>query len=115
MQQQIYLFWCVGKYVVEHSEQDYIVQKVSNYFSYRYGLSSTFSFGQIQKMRCFYLSFPKFMPILSYLSWNHYQQLIFIRDVDKKYFYFFISLFCFFFLLELESAISNQLYEQIKK
>lgn len=115
MQQQIYLFWCVGKYVVEHSMQDCIIQKVSNYFSYRYGLSSTFSFHQIQKMRCFYLSFPKFIPALTYLSWNHYHHLVFIDDVDKKYFYFFISLFCFLLPSELELAISNQLYEQIKK
>jgi len=108
------LFWKVGKYVFEkHQTVENIICKVSDFYSYKYGLNYTFSIYNINMMKCFYLYFPVYSKKLENLSWNHYLELIKICDNNKRNFYFMVSMFCDFSVEEMLFCLNNFCYERI--
>lgn len=114
MKNRLFLFWKIGKSVFE--KQDFyenVVSKYSCFYSYYYGMSKTFSRENIRMMRNFYLCFPIFSPVMLYLSWEHYVELICILDYKKRYFYFNVAIFCRSSVLELRNIINGECYERI--
>lgn len=111
---RLFLFWQIGKCVFEtHKDIENIAFKISNFYSYKYGLDYTFSVENINRMKCFYLCFPVYNSYLEKLSWEQYLELIEIEDRDKRLFYFKTSIFCNFSLEELIFGIDNFYYERI--
>lgn len=98
---------------MESNRREDIVYDISNYYSYRYGLSETFSIYNVQLMKCFYLCFPIFRKQLLELNWEHYTLLFSVSDFGRRMFYFHICIFCKFTISQLQFAIEQQLYERI--
>lgn len=98
---------------MESNRREVIIYHISNYYSYRYGLSETFSIYNIQLMKCFYLCFPIFRKQLLELEWDHYILLFSISDFRKRMFYFHTCLFCKLTIFQLQMAIEQLLYERI--
>jgi len=56
---KINFFWLIGKFVYDkRNYSDNIIEKCSNYLSYYFGDSYSFSYDNILFMRKFYLYFP---------------------------------------------------------
>ena len=114
IKKQLFLFWKIGKLIFD--KQNYyenIVLKMSNYLSYYYGMSSTFSIENINYMRKFYYCFPNYIENLNKLSFEHYKLLVNINEAEERYFYFWIALFCRSSVEELKSLILNNIYSCI--
>lgn len=107
------MFWQIGKNVIDSKKREDIINRISNYYGYRYGLSETFSIYNIQLMKCFYLCFPIFRVQLLELEWEHYVRLISITNSHKRLFYFHLSLFCKLTVSQLQIFIDEFLYERI--
>lgn len=111
---RLFLFWKVGKCVFEtHNYIENVVSKISDFYSYKYGLDYTFSIQNINRMKCFYLYFPVYNSSLEKLSWEHYLELIKIRDRNKRLFYFKTSIFCDLSVDDLLTSFDNFIYERI--
>lgn len=110
---RLLLYWNIGKTVMEDTKREDIIFRVSNYYSYRYGLYDTFSYYNVQLMKCFYLCFPIFRHQLLQLDWKHYKLLVIISDSMKRQFYFHVCLFCMLTYQQLQICIESLLYERI--
>ena len=111
---QLFLFWKIGKLVSKKQKCcENVVVKYSNFFSYYYGMSSTFSISNINYMKRFYSCFPLYINKLNNLSFEHYKLLIHICELEERYFYFWVAMFCRSSVEELKLMISNNLYEYI--
>lgn len=111
---RLYLFWKIGESVFKNQKYfDNVVSKYSNDLSYRYGMSNTFSISNVHYMRKFYYYFPIYISELDKLSFEHYKLLINITEVDRRYFYFRLAMFCRSSVDELNQMISNNLYNYI--
>ena len=110
----MFFFWKLGKsvYKKQHLVEN-ITLKYSEFFSYYYGMSTTFSVSNINYMKKFYNCFPLYIEKLSDLSFEHYKLLVNINEFSKRYFYFRIAMFCRSSVEELDLMISNDLYEGI--
>lgn len=114
MKNRLYLFWLIGKYVFEKQKTyENIFSKVSNFLSYYYGMSDTFTIYNIKMMRNFYCFFPIFVYEINKLQWEHYLKLLIISDYRERYFYFNVAIFCRSDVLELENMISDGIYEAL--
>ena len=111
---QLYSFWLIGKYVFQ-KQKDYENSfcAVSNFLSYYYGMSNTFTIFNIKMMRNFYCCFPIFICDMNRLHWEHYLQLVTIIDVEERYFYFRVAIFCRSNADELQSLIDRKIYNVI--
>ncbi|MBQ2639782.1 MAG: hypothetical protein IJF92_03370 [Bacilli bacterium] len=95
MNNQLFLFWKIGKYVFKyHKYEENIITNISNYYSYKYGLSSTYSFDNINNMKLFYICFPVYYNYINKLSWDYYLELIKIKNRNIRNFYFKVCIFC---------------------
>ena len=108
---RLFLFWKIGKSVFK--KQNYyenVVSKYSAYLSYYFGMSKTFSIGNINYMKKFYKCFPNYYKELEELSFDHYKLLVDISGLEERYFYFRIALFCRSTVSELSEIINEDTY-----
>ena len=93
MNNQLYLFWSIGKRVYEKQNYyDNVVAYYENYLSYCFGNSYLFTRKNIKYMEMFYLNFPIFFESLKKISWEQYLVLLNIKNKKERYFYFKLSL-----------------------
>lgn len=113
-QQPLLLFWKIGEVVFKRENvHENSVSKYSNFFSYRYGMSDTFSIRNIKYMKKFYSCFPIYIKELDKLSFEHYKLLVDVSDVTRRYFYFRVAMFCRSSVFELKHIISSDLYSYL--
>ena len=111
---RLYFYWKLGKSVFKNQYYyDNIIKKVSDFYSYKYGLTFAFSEKNIKNMKLFYLCFPCFYDDMNRINWNHYLKLIDIIDSEKRNFYFKISIYFKFSYNDLLYLIDSCLYERI--
>ncbi len=111
---RLILFWKLGKFVFQEQKNNVkIIQDISIKFSYKYGMSQTFSVDNIKKMKLFYLCFPVFSEGLLSLSWEHYLELLKVDSFDKRNFYFRLCKLGSFSVYELQKFIQDSYYERI--
>lgn len=111
---RLYLFWLIGKYVFQKQESYVnVFLVVSNFLSYYYGMSNTYTRYNIKMMRNFYYCFPNFVSGMNVLHWEHYLRLVTISDAKERYFYFRVAIFCRSNVKDLQWMIDNKLYEVI--
>ena len=76
-------------------------------------MSDLFSVNNINYMKKFYCAFPIYVEQLNKLSFEHYKLLVNISDAKKRYFYFWVAIFCRSSVNELKSFIYSDLYNYI--
>lgn len=114
MKMRLFLFWKIGENVFKRQKcYENVALKYSNYLSYYYGMSNTFSIGNINYMRKFYCCFPNYYKALDKLSFEHYKLLVDINEVEERYFYFRVALFCRSTIEELDEIIREDTYYYI--
>ena len=110
----LFLFWNIGKNIHFNSGRyENIVSKYSEFYSYKYGMSRTFTRENIRYMKRFYCKFPIFINGLTKLEWEHYVLLLRISDVRELYFYFRVAIFCRSSVSDLNDIINNMFYKRI--
>ena len=110
----LFLFWKIGRLVfVGRSFFDNSVFKYSNFCSYYFGNSEIFSIDNVHYMEKFYKAFPVFLNRFTELSFEHYKLIVDVSDLEKRYFYFWLAIFCRSSVSQLRSIISNDLYNFI--
>lgn len=87
--------------------------KYSDLCSYKYGSSRTFSMNNVKYMEKFYKSFPIYYDSLSKLTFEHYKLLVDVNDLESRYFYYRVALFCRSSVEELRYIISNNMILKI--
>lgn len=111
---RLFLFWKIGKVVFQRQKYyENAVLKYSNFFSYCYGMSETFSVNNIHYMKRFYSCFPIYVEELNKLTFEHYKLLVNVYDAKTRYFYFRVALFCRSSVEELKGIILNDVYNCI--
>lgn len=111
---RLFLFWKIGKCVFEyHKYEENIYTRISDFYSYKYGLDSTYSVDNINCMKLFYICFPIYTKKIEKLSWDYYLQLIKIKNRSMRNFYFKTCIFCNLSLDEFICCLNNKLYERI--
>ena len=58
-------------------------------------------------MKKFYCSFPVFLDRLNELSFEHYKLIVDVSDLKKRYFYFWLALFCRSDVVQLSKYIED--------
>ena len=84
----------------------------SNFLSYYYGNSNSFSLFHIQMMEKFYKYFPIYIDSMSHINWNSYLELLQLGR-EECYFYYSILVFCGDDLLEMRKLINSNIYSRI--
>ncbi len=108
------MFWKIGKYVFNKQETcENAIEKYANLCSYHYGMSASFSRENVRFMKLFYQFFPIYLPQMNNLNWEHYVELLKIPNLQERYFYFRLVLFCNGSVKELQSSIQNRIYKTI--
>ena len=108
---RLFLFWKIGQSVFKNQNRyENVVLRISNYLSYYFGMSKTFSIGNISYMKKFYRCFPVYYKELEKLSFEHYKLLVDISGLEERYFYFRVALFCRGNVEELEEIIREDIY-----
>ena len=105
------MFWNIGQSVFKKQDScDNVVSKMSTRLSYVFGMSNTFSIGNVNYMKKFYCCFPNYIDMLDKLSFEHYKLLVDISELNERYFYFRVALFCRSSVLELKELINDKIY-----
>ncbi len=111
---RLFMFWNIGKKVFEsQNKYNNAAQKWSSYCQYRFGMSSAFSRENINLMRKFYLYFPIFTENIFLLEWDYYRELVKIRDVEERMFYYKTAIFCHLSFKEMEELIRQEMFFRI--
>ncbi len=111
---RLLLFWKIGKNVfLSQKRYENVISKCSDLCSYHYGMTETFSRENIRYMRQFYECFPIYLPEFNKLDWEHYIELIKIRDLKERYFYLKATIFCSGSVVELRDIIKRNIYNII--
>lgn len=111
---KLFFFWNIGKNICFNRERyENIILKYSEFYSYKYGTSSTFTRENIHYMKRFYCKFPIFINVFTKLEWEHYVLLLRISDARELYFYFRVAIFCRSSVSDLNHIINNNFYNRI--
>lgn len=111
---KINFFWLIGKFVYDkRNYSDNIIEKCSNYLSYYFGDSYSFSYNNILHMRKFYLFFPVYLNKFENISWDYYVDLLKLNNQDIAKFYLKICLFCDMDYSNFKKMINDNIYFSI--
>lgn len=85
--------WHIGEYVVEYEQQgkvranygEGVLRRLSKRLTLRLGKG--YSLSNLQNMRRFYLTYPKYQTVSGKLSWSHWCELLEIDDNLERQFY----------------------------
>ena len=108
---KIYFLWLIGKFVYNKNDCcENIIKKCSDFLSYYFGDSYSFSYDNILFMRKFYLYFPIYLEKYENIPWNYYVALLKINNEEITKLYLNICLFCNFDYNSLKRMIDGNLY-----
>jgi len=111
---KINFYWLVGKFVFTKKNCCLnVVQKCSDFLSYYFGESNSFSYVNVLFMKKFYLYFPIYNKIFGKLTWDYYLELLKINNKKIAYFYFRVCVFCSLSLSDLKNMLSCDIYHRI--
>lgn len=111
---RIYFYWLVGKFVFDKRDCcNNIIEKCSEYLSYYFGDSYSFSYNNLVCMRKFYLCFPVYLDKFENISWKYYLKLLDINNSSIAKFYLKVCLFCDMDYESLNSMINSNTYYRI--
>lgn len=112
--QSLSLCWKIGKEVRKYEDMCWNpFRKYALLYTYKFGTSEWFSVRNIKYMEKFYKCFPIYYEELNKLSFEHYKLLVDICEVQKRYFYYRLALFCRSSVLELQQIITSNVYLRI--
>ena len=115
----VYVYWNIGRIIVSN-ENEYnnrleygkeILKGLSKELT-KY-LGKGFSYTNLKYMRIFYKTYPNYEKISSELTWTHYNELIIIKDVEKRNFYEKECINCHWSVRELQRQLDTSLYERL--
>ena len=111
---RLLLFWKVGRNVtLRQKSLENAISKYSDLCAYHFGMSKTFSRENVHYMKRFYECFPIYISELNKLNWEHYLELLKISNLNERYFYLRVAIFCKSSVLELRDVINNNVYNTI--
>ena len=112
------LYWNIGKIIMESQQGDErasygnaVLEKLSEKLTNEFGKG--FSKRNLERMRKFYIYFPKATTLSSLLSWSHYLELIKIEEEPKRNFYLKESINARWSVRELQRQKNSLLYERL--
>ena len=109
----VYSLWNIGRFMIEKKDNCVNVHNLcSNFLSYYYGNSHTYSLFHIQMMEKFYSYFPIFLDSMKKICWKSYLELLKLNP-KECYFYYGILLFCGDNYQEIKNLIDSCLYSRI--
>jgi len=116
--EMVQAYWQIGRVIVEKEQQGqqraeygaYLIQTLSQRLAQEFGKG--FFPRNLERMRAFYLAFPKATALRSKLSWTHYRILLKLEDEAQRQFYVDEAVACRWSTRELERQIGVQLYER---
>ena len=109
----VFSLWNVGRFMIEKRDNTYNVHSIcSNFLSYYYGNSHTYSLFHIQMMERLYSYFPIFLDSMRKICWNSYIELLKLNK-SECYFYYGILLFCGDNHKDIKDLIESNLYSRI--
>jgi hypothetical protein len=110
---KINFYWLVGKFVyLNKYRTTNIIKKCSEYLSYYFGDSYSFSYDKVLTMRKLFLYFPIYNHNLEKIDWNYYLELLKLNK-DISYFYYRVCLFCELDFNSFKSMINTNMYYRI--
>lgn len=113
MNNKISFYWRVGRIIFNAKNScSNIHLKCSDYLSYYYGDSISYSLDKINLMRKLYLYFPIYLNCMNKINWNSYLEMLKLKK-DECYFYYSILLFCGDNSEELKNLIDSKIYQRI--
>ena len=112
------LYWNIGASIMKiqdgderASYGDAVLQKLSEKLTIEFGKG--FSKRNLERMRKFYICFPKATTLSSQLSWSHYLELIKIDEEPKRNFYMHETINSNWSVRELQRQRDSLLYERL--
>ena len=112
------LYWNIGKTIMEiqqgderASYGDAVLEKLSKRLTEEFGKG--FSKRNLERMRKFYIYFPKATTVASQLRWSHYLELIQIEEKLKRSFYLNECINSKWSVRELQRQKDSLLYERL--
>ncbi len=111
-------YWNIGRLIVETQGGkerakygDNLIKEWSNklvlYYGHKYNISS------LKRFRQFYMFFRKGAPVAHQLSWSHYQEILPIKDENKRNYYINLCITNNLSKRELREKIKNNSYERL--
>ena len=76
-------------------------------------MTNTFSVVNVNYMKKFYCCFPIYVDELNKLTFDHYKLLVNVCDINERYFYFRVAIFCRSTVFELSSIINGKIFDFI--
>ena len=111
-------YWHIGKLLVEAQGGakrakygNELIKKWSSKLQLTYG--KKYSRSNLFYMRQFYITFPNIQPLAGQLSWSHYQELLPIKDENKRNYYINLSITNNLSKRKLREEIKNKSYERL--
>ena len=112
-------YWNVGRIIVENEQNGNIKAEYGRQIlkelskELRKILGSGFSVSNLQYMRKFYITYPKYQTLSVKLSWSHYCELLSIDNVDERNFYEKECINSNWSVRELKRQIETSLFERL--
>ena len=112
-------YWNVGRIIVENEQNGNIKAEYGRQIlkelskELRKILGSGFSVSNLQYMRKFYITYPKYQTVSVKLSWSHYCELLSIDNVDERNFYEKECVNSNWSVRELKRQIDTSLFERL--
>lgn len=111
-------YWNIGRVIVENelknNRGEYGKKQllaISKNLTNKFGKG--FSLSNLYNMKMFYTKYPIFQSVTGKLSWNHYCELLYISDDDKRSFYEKEAINSNWSVRELKRQISSSLFERL--
>ncbi|MBI2669302.1 DUF1016 domain-containing protein [Candidatus Woesearchaeota archaeon] len=112
-------YWQIGKYIIEFQQQgkekatygSQLLDTLALDLGRKYGKG--FSRDNLERMRKFYLLFPKSATLSWKLSWNHYCLLMRVEDKQARQFYIMEADKEKWSVRELDRQINSMLFERL--
>ena len=112
-------YWNVGRIIVENEQNGNIKAEYGRQIlkelskELRKILGSGFSVSNLQYMRKFYITYPKYQTLSVKLSWSHYCELLSIDNADERNFYEKECINSNWSVRELKRQIDTSLFERL--
>ena len=111
----LYTYWHVGKIIVESQNEskktNNLIKELGKRLSLNYG--KEFNASYFSKMRLFYLTCPILESLIPKLSWNHYMELLTIKNPNERNFYINKVILNNLSVRDLKKEIKNKTFDTL--
>ena len=114
----LYTYWHIGKLIVEAQGGekrakygDTLIKDWGKKLSEKYGKS--YGFRTLNRIRSFYLQFPKVSTVLTQLSWSHYIYLLSIKNENERNYYINQVILNNLSVRDLRREIKNKSFDRL--